>query len=85
MGHARVLMRLEDKNKQISIAKEVINRGLSVKDTEVLVDLAKPKEELTERKKELNVIEKDIMSHLRKEWGKCGSESCAACGVGQGK
>lgn len=69
-GHARVLMKLEDKNKQISIAKEVIKRDLSVEDTAALVDLSRPKEELTEREKELNAIERDIMSHLKKDWRK---------------
>jgi ParB family chromosome partitioning protein len=69
-GHAKVLMGLEDKNKQLSLAKEVIKRGLSVEDTMVLVDLARPGEELTEREKELNAIERDIMRHLRKEWKK---------------
>ena len=67
-GHAKILMGLEDREKQLAIAREVIDRGLSIKDTALMVDLARPKEELTEREKELNAIERDIMSHLKSDW-----------------
>ncbi len=69
-GHALILMKLEDKKKQLEICKRVIDEDLSIKDTALLVDQARPVGELTEREKELNKIEKDIMKSLKNEWGK---------------
>ena len=69
-GHARILMMLDDKNKQIEICREVIEKSLSIKDTEILVDRARPLKELTEEEKELNKIESDIMRGFRNEWRK---------------
>jgi len=67
-GHAKVLMALEDKNKQLEICKEVIEKDLSIRDTALLVDRARPRGELTEEEKELNKIESDIMRGFRSEW-----------------
>ena len=36
MGHAKALLALESKQKQISVAKDVVKRGLSVRETEAL-------------------------------------------------
>ncbi len=60
-GHAKELMELEDKNKQLEVCKKVVKENLSIKDTALLVDQARPAGELTEREKELNRIEKDII------------------------
>jgi ParB family chromosome partitioning protein len=37
MGHARALISIEDTQKQIALAKNIVNKDLSVRDTEVLV------------------------------------------------
>lgn len=51
MGHARALLAIEDREKQVEIAKEIVKRGLSVRDTEKLVkQVSKPKKEEKEEK-----------------------------------
>jgi len=67
-GHAMILMILDDKNKQVDICKEVIEKDLSIRDTALLVDRARPRGELTEEEKELNKIESDIMKSFKSEW-----------------
>jgi len=67
-GHARVLMILDDKNKQLEICGEVIEKDLSIRDTEILVDRARPRGELTVEETELNKIETDIMKSFKSEW-----------------
>jgi len=69
-GHAKVLMMLDDKNKQLEICGEVVEKDLSIRDTALLVDRARPREELTEEEKELNKIESDIMRAFKNEWRK---------------
>mgnify|MGYP003291721471 CR=1 FL=1 len=52
-GHARTLLSLEDAQKMIKVAEEIIKRNLSVRDSEKLVKtLLHPKEEKKEKKKE---------------------------------
>ncbi|MFH1957225.1 MAG: ParB/RepB/Spo0J family partition protein, partial [bacterium] len=67
-GHAMILMILEDKNKQLEICREVIEKELSIRDTSLLVDRARPRDELTDKEKELNKIESDIMRGFKSEW-----------------
>jgi len=67
-GHAMILMMLDDKNKQLEICGEVIEKELSIRDTALLVDRARPRGELTDKEKELNKIESDIMKSFRSEW-----------------
>ena len=67
-GHARALIRLEDQEKQLEIADRIIAEQLNVKEAELVVDLARPERELTDREKELNTIERDVMKKLSKEW-----------------
>jgi len=69
-GHAKVLMMLDDKNKQLEICGEVVEKDLSIRDTALLVDRARPREELTDKEKELNKIESDIMRAFKNEWRK---------------
>ncbi|MCD6311632.1 MAG: ParB/RepB/Spo0J family partition protein [Elusimicrobia bacterium] len=69
-GHAKVLMMLDDKNKQLEICREVIEKDLSIRDTSFLVDRARPVVELTDEEKELNKIESDIMKSFKSEWRK---------------
>lgn len=52
-GHARTLLSLEDAQKMIKVAEEIIKRNLSVRDSEKLVKtLLSPKEEKKDNKKE---------------------------------
>lgn len=52
-GHARTLLSLEDAQKMIKVAEEIIKRNLSVRDSEKLVKtLLSPKEEKKDKKKE---------------------------------
>jgi len=67
-GHAMILMMLDDKNKQLEICGEVVEKELSIRDTALLVDRARPRGELTEEEKELNKIESDIMRGFKSEW-----------------
>jgi len=54
MGHARVLSKLEDTNKQEELAERIINEGLSVREIE---DLTSSTEEFTRKRK---IIKKPI-------------------------
>ena len=52
-GHARTLLSLEDAQKMIKVAEEIIKRNLSVRDSEKLVKtLLSPKDEKKDKKKE---------------------------------
>ena len=52
-GHARTLLSLEDAQKMIKVAEEIIKRNLSVRDSEKLVKtLLNPKEVKNDKKKE---------------------------------
>ncbi len=67
-GHAQTLMTLDDREKQLEIAEKVVKDDLTVQDTWVLVDLARPTKDLTDREKALNEIERDIIKEFKKEW-----------------
>ena len=67
-GHAQVLMRLDDQEKQLEIAEMAIKDGLTVKQTAIEVDLARPEEELTDLEKELNDVERAIVSEFVDDW-----------------
>ena len=54
MGHARVLSKLEDSNKQEELAQKIINEGLSVRELE---DLTKSPEEFTRKRQ---IIKKPV-------------------------
>ncbi len=69
-GHARILMILDDKNKQLEICKEVIDKELSIRDTSLLVDRARPRGDLSDAEVEFNSIETDIMKSFKSEWRK---------------
>ena len=67
-GHAQVLMKLDDQEKQLEIADMAINDGLTVKQTALEVDQARPREELTDKEKELNEVERNIRSEFGDDW-----------------
>ena len=66
-GHAFVLMRLKDLEAQLPVAREIVKEKLTIAETALLVDQARPEGELTEREKELNAIERKFMK-LKKDW-----------------
>lgn len=50
-GHARALLSLEDKDKQLELAKLIVEKSLSVRQVEKLVkDLAQPRKEWVKEK-----------------------------------
>jgi len=67
-GHAKVLMKLEDRTKQLEIARRVVLEGLTITQTALLVDQARPPHELTPEEKELNQIERDIKQAVGEKW-----------------
>ncbi len=67
-GHAKILMKLEDREKQLEIAGRVILEGLTIAHTALLVDQARPAHELTPKEKELNEIERDIEQEFGDDW-----------------
>ena len=67
-GHAQALMTLKDKNVQLELADRAIKDNWTVEDIWVEVDLARPTEDLTDREKSLNEIERDIIKEFKKEW-----------------
>ena len=67
-GHAKVLMRLKDRETQLRIAERVIEEGLTISQTALIVDQARPPEELTDREKRLNRIEEVIRKTVGEKW-----------------
>lgn len=53
-GHAKVILSAKDTHSMLEIAKEVVSKGLSVRDTELIIN-QKPKKEKKITKKDLNV------------------------------
>lgn len=70
-GHARALITIEDTEKQIEIAKKVVDEKLSVRDIEKLVkDLNKPQKEKKAAKQIKNeFIYQDIEEKLKQSFG----------------
>lgn len=69
-GHARTLITIEDKEKQVQLAETIVQKGLNVRETEKLVnDLTEKKEKKKTRteKKDANTI--DIEEKLRSYLG----------------
>lgn len=68
-GHARTLLGIEDKEQQVKVAEEIIEKGLSVRDVEKLVKmLSKPPKEKKEEKEEeksLNYIFQDLEERMK--------------------
>jgi ParB family chromosome partitioning protein len=56
-GHARALLTIEDKNKQLEIAQKIVEQQLNVRDIEKLVMQKDNKEEKKENKKDVEIIE----------------------------
>jgi len=63
-GHARALLAIDDKKKQLEIAQKVIDQQLNVRDIEKLVMQKDAKEEKKEVKKDVEII--DIEDRLKK-------------------
>jgi ParB family transcriptional regulator, chromosome partitioning protein len=59
MGHARALISIEDKDKQIEIYRQVVENNLSVRQTEELVRGNAPKKETPAAKKEVKTNSDD--------------------------
>ena len=56
-GHARALLTIEDKNKQMEIAQKIIDQQLNVRDVEKLVMQKDKSNEKKENKKDIEIIE----------------------------
>jgi ParB family chromosome partitioning protein len=69
MGHARVLSKLEDKDKILELANEIVNRNLSVRDLENAVDNKFARTNGVTRKKETNTEYKYVEDLLRDKLG----------------
>ncbi len=59
-GHARVLMQLEDRKKQLEIADRIIKDGLTIRVTASIVAQARPLEEETDTEKGMNATERIV-------------------------
>jgi ParB family chromosome partitioning protein len=68
-GHAKVLMKLKDQEAQLKIANRIVIDGLTITQTALLVDQARPPSELTPEEKELNAVERDIERGVGPKWG----------------
>ena len=69
-GHAKVLMKLSDREAQLKIARRVAAEELTIMQTALLVDQARPLNELTPQEKELNLIERDVRQAVGQRWWK---------------
>ncbi|MCX6347982.1 MAG: ParB/RepB/Spo0J family partition protein, partial [Candidatus Aureabacteria bacterium] len=66
-GHGQALMILDDQEEQLALARRIVAEHLTIAETALLVDQARPVGELTDREKEFNAVERDVMK-LKKEW-----------------
>ena len=69
MGHARALLSLENPSQQLSVARDIIKRGLSVRATEKLIrgllnHKLKQLDTKTQRDSNIKHLEKDISDKL---------------------
>ena len=69
MGHARALLSLENPSQQLSVARDIIKRGLSVRATEKLIrgllnHELKLSDTKTQRDSNIKHLEKDISDKL---------------------
>lgn len=65
MGHAKAIASVEDSQKQIEIAEEVIKRSLSVRQTEQIVrNLGRVKKKIDEKIPEIKELEDSLSSEL---------------------
>ncbi|MFQ5456161.1 MAG: ParB/RepB/Spo0J family partition protein [Nitrospirota bacterium] len=55
-GHAKVILSIQDRKRQFSVEREVIKKGLSVRETESLIKRVKKERKYTEEKKELEIL-----------------------------
>lgn len=67
-GHAKVLMKLKDQDAQLKIANRIVADGLTINQTALLVDQARPPSELSPEEKELNAVERDIERVVGPRW-----------------
>jgi len=66
MGHARALLALENDERILKASREVVTRGMSVRETEALVKrLASPPREKTAPKPDVHTREAEQQLHLR--------------------
>ena len=69
-GHARTLIAIEDKEKQIQIAKKIFENRLSVRETEKLVkDLLEPKKIVKPEEKPDDFIYKNLENRMKEVLG----------------
>lgn len=71
-GHARALITIEDKEKQVKIAKKIVNERLSVREVEKLMkELDKPAQEKKEKKvsSSLENVYKEVAEKLKNKLG----------------
>lgn len=71
MGHARALLAVEDEKKQFDLAQEIIERKLSVRETEREIQLLNRKktEKTDEKDPSLQLIYKDLASRMNAALG----------------
>lgn len=66
-GHARALLGIEDMDQQCTIAQEIVDKGLSVREVEKMVKLLlkPPKEKKEEENKDLSFIFQDLEERMK--------------------
>jgi len=67
-GHAEALLRLGSKPRQRELARRIVAEELNVNEAELVVDQARPPEELSERERELNEVEESVIRCLGEDW-----------------
>ena len=63
-------MKLRDQEAQLKIANRIVTDGLTIMQTAVLVDQARPPSELSPQEKEFNAMERDIKRTVGPKWWK---------------
>jgi len=73
-GHARALLTIEDKDKQLLVFRDVIKNKLSVRDIEILVYGAPKTEEAKRKKKKVEVGDAELQSFIDRLTGHLGTK-----------
>jgi ParB family chromosome partitioning protein len=83
MGHARALLAIEDRKRQVSVAERVVREGLSVRQVERLVSAVAPSKRARKRKEKSPGV-RDLEARLREALGtKVSVEEGPKAGAGR--
>jgi ParB family chromosome partitioning protein len=84
-GHARALLTIEDKDRQMLVFRDIIKNKLSVRDIEIMVYGAPKTEEGKRKKKKTETVNPELKSFIDRLTGYLGTKVSIKGGAGRGR